>query len=71
MTEPLKTQYQRAKEEREDKIYNDYLLLSTQPDSMKTAVYKKLMAKYKIHARSTVWSIINRVEARKSSQHEN
>jgi Mor family transcriptional regulator len=68
MTEPLKTPYQRAKEEREDKIYQDYIFLSSQPEAMKTAVYAKLMAKYKIHSRSTVWAIINRAEARAKTQ---
>lgn len=68
MTKPLKTPYQREKEEKEEKIYNDYIFLSSQPEAMKTAVYQKLMAKHKIHARSTIWAIIRRVEKRKTKK---
>jgi hypothetical protein len=65
MVKEVKTQYQVEKEIKEMKVYQDYMQLIGAKVSRVTAS-KVVQIKHNIHARSTVWSIIKRVEARKS-----
>ncbi|ARK08816.1 hypothetical protein A6C57_00015 [Fibrella sp. ES10-3-2-2] len=68
MTKTLLTPYIKAKLEREQRIYEDYIQLIKQPGAMVIAVQSVLMKKYKIKSRSTIWSICDRVKRRISQQ---
>ena len=61
-TKPMKTAYQVEKQIKEKAIYNERKELLSTPGTMTTAVDDHLCAKYGIHSRSTIWSIIKRVE---------
>lgn len=60
----MKTEFQKEKEARELKIYQEWKQLSAEPGTMATAVDDFLMKKYAIFSRATIWSIRKRVENR-------
>lgn len=60
----LKTKHRLAKEERESKIYKEYLELNKSPDAMASAIELHLMNKYKIYSRATIWKVIKRAGER-------
>ena len=64
MKKILKTPYEAMKEEFEMRVYRDWQSLTSNSRSKKEAVTAYLMKKYNIRARSTVWAIRRRVEAR-------
>jgi len=59
---PMKTSYRKQKEARDKAVHALYTQLISQPGAMKTAVEQAVMRKFKIHARSTIWEICQRVE---------
>ena len=69
--EPIKTAYQAEKQEREKALYQERKELLATPGAMITAVDDVLCAKYGIHSRSTIWSIVNRVEKKQNQTQEN
>jgi hypothetical protein len=66
----IKTPYQREKEARELSIYKERKEMMSTPGNMATAVDQILMKKYHIHSKSTIWFIVNRVEARLSEEQQ-
>lgn len=64
----FKTDYQIEKEKREMAIYNERKELTASPGAMITAIDDHLMAKYGIHSRATIWSIMKRTEKRLKTQ---
>lgn len=60
----FKTDYQREKEVRDKQIYEEYIMLTADPDTAVTKVQEYLMKKYNIHSPSTLWAIRKRVEAK-------
>jgi hypothetical protein len=60
----FKTDYQREKEVRDKQIYEEYIMLTADPDTAATKVQEYLMKKYNIHSPSTLWAIRKRVEAK-------
>jgi hypothetical protein len=65
MVKEIKTHYRVEKEKHEMKVYEDYMqLIGAQVP--KVTASEVVMKKHGIHARSTVWSIIKRVQARKN-----
>ncbi len=69
MEKSIKTPFRIEKEKHDEKVYNDFISLMQKPGAMKSAVYKTLMARHHIHSSATIWSIIKRVEKRKSQKH--
>ena len=67
----MKTEYQVEKEAKETAIYQERKDLIATPGAMITAVDDHLCAKYGIHSRSTIWSIIKRVEKKLQTKTEN
>lgn len=57
----LRTQYQRDRDSRDRRIYEEYMSLSSEPGAAATEVVKFLMRKYGIHSPSTIWAIRKRV----------
>lgn len=68
MEKTLKTPYQKEREAFEAKVYREWVLLTSNPESQREAVTAYLMKKYHLHARSTVWAIRRRVEARMAAE---
>lgn len=64
MTVTIKTPYREKMDARDWAIYNERKALSINPDSNMTAIDKKLMNKYRLKSRSSIWSVIRRVEER-------
>lgn len=62
--EVLKTPTQREREQRDAAVYADYTAMMSQPGQSATEVVKRLMAKYRIAAPSTIYVIRKRMEAR-------
>ncbi|MBO0947352.1 hypothetical protein [Fibrella forsythiae] len=60
----LLTPYIKARRDKEQRIYNDYQQLISQPEAMPVVVDSILMKKYNIKSRSTIWSIRGRVQQR-------
>lgn len=63
-TMELKTQWQKEKEARDFAIYNDYKTMSKDPSNAKTEINKLLMKRYGLHAMSSIYAAIKRVEKR-------
>ena len=68
--EPIQTAYQAEKQEKEKAIYQERKELLATPGAMITAVDDVLCAKYGIHSRSTIWSIVKRVEKKQKQTQE-
>jgi hypothetical protein len=67
--EALLTKYQKKKIERESRIYAEYMaLLSQDENNSKVEVAKAIMKKFDIHAISTIYGIIKRVERREGKR---
>lgn len=60
----FKTDFQREKEARDMQIYEEYIMLISEPGAAATKVQEFLMKKYNIHSPSTLWAIRKRVEAK-------
>ena len=69
--EPIKTAYQAEKQEKEKALYQERKELLATPGAMITAVDDLLCAKYGIHSRSTIWSIVKRVDKQQAQTQEN
>jgi ribosomal protein S16 len=57
-----KTDYRRKRDQRDLKIYADYQKMKAADGAMPTAIVKNLMSKYSIHAASTIYRIVQKVE---------
>lgn len=64
------TEHAEKKKARDLSIYTEYQELMKEPGAMSTAVTDYLMKKYEIYARSTVWSICQRVKKDLKNQSE-
>lgn len=69
--EQLRTELQLERERRDNALYADYQRMTSVAGVAKTAVNNALMKKYNIHSPATIYTICNRVEAkRKEARHE-
>ena len=64
MEEILITEYQREKIKKEKMVYDVYMKLRENPINSKTEIVRRVMSKFNIHAPSTVYAIVRRVEGR-------
>lgn len=60
-----KTPYEKERRERELKLYNEYVALTTDEGNSKTMVMKSLIKKYGYHSISTGYRIINKINKEK------
>lgn len=58
----LKTEKQEQRENKYKDLYNDYLELSKNPKSKKTAIIQHLGKKYGYKSQKSIYDIINKVE---------
>jgi hypothetical protein len=58
--EVLKTKFQKKKEERYSRIYNDFKEMIKNPENSKTGIYEYLLEKYGLTSRITIWRIIKK-----------
>lgn len=63
-TMTFQTEFQREKEQRDMKIYQEFITLTAEPGAAVSKVQEFLMKKYGIHSSSTLWAIRKRVEAK-------
>jgi hypothetical protein len=63
--EPILTEAQRKRTLRDAKLYKEYLVLISVPESSRTAIMQILMKKYEIASTSTYYDIINRMKGGK------
>lgn len=66
----LKSPFRIAKEAKELAIYKEYESLINEEGAMAGSITQHLMKKHKIHARSTIWFIRNRVGKRLKEEAE-
>lgn len=66
----IKTDYRLEKDAKEKSIYDERKELLSLPGAMITAVDDRLCQRYGIHSRSTIWSIVKRVEKRIATENK-
>nr|DAL65644.1 MAG TPA_asm: helix-turn-helix domain protein [Caudoviricetes sp.] len=58
----LRTEFQQKKERKYKKLYDEFILLSSEEGASITEITKLLMRKYNIHSPSTIWKIRKQFE---------
>lgn len=61
----LLTTAKKERQERDRKLYDDYLAMSAEPHAMKMAVMDNLQKKYKFHSLRAVYTAVAREKQRR------